>query len=97
MNKTYYTYILSNKRNGTLYIGTTNNLERRILEHKNKEIAGFSKKYETDKLIYFEDSGDVRSAIEREKQLKKWNRKWKLDLIEKSNPKWKDLSEGWFD
>ena len=90
-------YILASKRNGTLYIGVTNNLERRMYEHKNKLIGGFTKKYSVDKLVHYEMINDVRSAIQREKQLKKWNRKWKLELIEKENPEWKDLSEEWFD
>jgi len=90
-------YILASKRNGTLYIGVTNNLERRMYEHKNKLIGGFTKKYSVDKLVHYEMTNDVRSAIQREKQLKKWNRKWKLELIEKENPEWKDLSEEWFD
>ena len=65
--------------------------------HKNKLIGGFTKKYSVDKLVHYEMTNDVRSAIRREKQLKKWNRKWKLELIEKENPEWKDLSEEWFD
>ncbi len=97
MDKNYYVYILASKQNGTLYIGVTNNLERRMYQHKNKLIEGFSKKYCVDKLVHFEMTNDIISAIKREKQLKKWNRKWKLELIEKENPKWKDLSEEWFD
>jgi putative endonuclease len=93
--KTYYVYILASKKNGTLYIGMTNNLQKRLSEHKNKIVPGFSQKYNIDKLVYFEITSDVKSAIAREKQLKKWNRKWKLELIEKSNPQWKDLSEDW--
>ena len=89
--KTYYVYILSNKRNGTLYIGVTNDLLRRVYEHKKKLFKGFSSAYEIDKLIYFEDTNDIHTAIEREKQLKKWDRKWKLELIEEKNPRWKDL------
>ncbi len=68
-----------------------------MYEHKNKLIGGFTKKYSVDKLVHYEMINDVRSAIQREKQLKKWNRKWKLELIEKENPEWKDLSEEWFD
>lgn len=97
MQKTYYTYILTNKRNGTLYIGVTNNLERRISEHKTKTYNGFSAEYDLDMLVYYEDFNDVNLAIAREKQLKKWNRKWKLNLIEKFNPDWKDLAKDWFD
>jgi len=88
---------LASKRNGTLYIGVTNNLERRIYEHKNKIVPGFSKKYNVDKLVFFEFTNDISSAVQREKQLKNWNRKWKVALIENDNPTWKDLSNGWFD
>lgn len=93
--KQYFVYILASKRNGTLYIGVTSNLEKRIFEHKNKLIKGFTEKYNLKILVYYEITNDINSAIRREKQLKKWNRKWKLELIEKSNPKWTDLSEGW--
>ena len=82
----YYIYILANKRNGTLYIGVTSNLVKRVYEHKNNIIEGFSKKYHVHKLVYYEITNDIESAIRREKQLKKWNRKWKLELIEKNNP-----------
>ena len=95
ISKTYYVYVLANKRNGTLYIGVTNDLERRVYEHKNHLIKGFTKKYNVNILVYFEQTGDIQSAIQREKQLKKWNRKWKLELIEKLNPEWKDLSNDW--
>jgi putative endonuclease len=94
--KTYYIYILASKRNGTLYIGITNNLERRIFEHKNKLIKGFTKKYNVNQLVYFEEYADVREALIREKRLKKWNRSWKLEIIEKANPDWEDLSKGLF-
>lgn len=87
----YYIYILTNKRNGTLYIGVTSNLIKRVYEHKNNIIEGFTKKYYIHKLIYYEITNDIESAIRREKQLKKWNRKWKLELIENNNPEWKDL------
>ncbi len=89
--KDYYVYILTNKRNGTLYIGVTNDLIRRRYEHKNNLIEGFTKKYNIHKLVYYEQTNDSYSAIQREKRLKKWNRQWKLKLIEKSNPQWKDL------
>ncbi len=89
--KEYYIYIMASERNGTLYIGVTNDLVRRAYEHKNKLIEGFTKKYGIHKLVYFEQTSDVESAIAREKQMKKWNRKWKLRLIEESNPGWKDL------
>lgn len=94
--KNYYVYILANKRNGTLYIGVTNNLEKRVAEHKAKIVEGFTKKYDVSLLVYFEESSDVNSAIAREKQLKKWNRDWKIRMIEKFNPNWDDLSKDWF-
>ncbi len=89
--KSYYVYILASKRNGTLYIGVTSDLKKRIWEHKNNLVEGFTKKYKVNLLVYYESTNDVRSAITREKQLKKWNRKWKIGLIEKNNPQWKDL------
>ena len=91
MLKTFFVYILASKRNGTLYIGLTNDLVRRSYEHKNKVHKGFTKAYNVHMLIYHEVFGDISAAIEREKQLKKWNRRWKLQLIEKHNPKWEDL------
>ena len=87
----YYVYILASKKNGTLYIGVTSDLVKRAYEHKNNIIDGFTKKYNIHKLVYYEISDDIESAIRREKQLKKWNRKWKMNLIEKNNPEWKDL------
>lgn len=87
----YYVYIITNKHNTVLYVGMTNNIERRMCEHKQKEINGFSEKYQLDKLVYLEQTEDVRSAIEREKQLKRWHRKWKVNLITSLNPKWNDL------
>jgi len=94
--KQFYIYILTNKKYGVLYIGVTNNLERRIYEHKNKLVDGFTKKYNLDKLVHFEETESVRAAIEREKQLKKWNRRWKLNLINRDNPEWEDLAEKLF-
>jgi putative endonuclease len=79
------------KENGTLYIGMTNDLLRRVYEHKKKIVKGFTTKYGADKLVYFEETNDVGGAIQREKQLKKWRRKWKLRLIESMNPEWNDL------
>ena len=79
----YYVYLLSSKKNGTLYIGVTNDLERRMFEHKNKLVSGFTAKYNVNKLMYFEDFQYVNDALKREKQLKNWNRQWKIDLIEK--------------
>jgi putative endonuclease len=93
MKNQYYVYILTNKSNKVLYIGVTNNLERRIYEHKNKMVDGFTKKYNLTKLVYLEATSDVQSAIEREKQLKNWHRDWKLNLINSFNPMWKDLSK----
>ena len=91
----YYTYILSNWNNHVLYIGVTSNLLRRLCEHKNELVDGFSKKYHTHKLVYFETTNDVRVALEREKQLKKWSRVKKNALISAKNPMWKDLSDEW--
>jgi len=91
--KDYYIYILTNKKHGTLYIGVTNNLNRRVYEHKNGIIEGFTKRYNLNKLVYFEQTNDINSAILREKRLKKWNRAWKIQLIESINPEWIDLSE----
>ncbi len=90
--KNYYVYILTNKSK-TLYIGVTNNLERRIFEHKNKLIDGFSKKYNLTRLVYFEVLNSIEDAIKREKQLKNWHRQWKINLIEEHNKGWKDLSQ----
>jgi putative endonuclease len=87
----YYVYILASKKNGTLYIGVTNNLIKRVYEHKNDLVEGFTKKYGVHKLVYYEQTESVYSAIQREKQLKKWNRSWKIELIEKLNPDWDDL------
>lgn len=91
MYKNYYVYIISNDKNGTLYIGVTNNLHRRIYEHKNKLIKGFSSKYSLDKLVYYEIFDSVENAILREKRLKKYRRLNKVILIEKNNPEWEDL------
>jgi len=89
--KYYYVYILASKRNGTLYIGVTSNLIKRIYEHKNNLVEGFTKRYQVHNLVYYEIYEDVREAILREKRMKKWNRRWKIELIEKMNPEWKDL------
>jgi putative endonuclease len=87
----YFVYILASKKNGTLYIGITNDLVERVWQHKNKIADGFTKDYNVDKLVYFEETPDVLGAITREKQLKKWNRVWKIRIIEEKNPDWKDL------
>ena len=91
----YYVYILSNWCDSVLYIGVTNNLARRLYEHRNHLVKGFAEKYQTNKLVYFETTGDVRAALEREKQLKGWTRVKKNTLIAKSNPNWIDLSADW--
>ena len=91
MEGKYYIYIIASQRNGTLYIGVTNSLLRRIYEHKCGLVEGFTKKYKVHILVYYEKYNDVRNAIEREKILKKWNRKWKINLIQKDNPEWRDL------
>ena len=92
-NCLYYIYILTNWNNKVLYIGVTNNLERRTYEHKNKMVDGFTKKYNVNKLVYFESTENVKSAIEREKQIKGWLRQRKNELVEEINPQWNDLSE----
>ncbi len=92
-DKQYYVYILANKRRGTLYIGVTNDLIRRVHEHKNNYVDGFTKKYNVHQLVYYEIAEDIGSAMKREKQMKKWRRQWKIELIEKNNSNWKDLYE----
>ena len=89
----YYVYILTNKKNGTLYIGITNDLLRRIYEHKNKLTPGFTHHYSLHKLVYFETFDEVKEAILKEKQMKKWKREWKLNKINEFNPDWNDLYE----
>ena len=89
--KQFYVYILASKRNGTLYIGVTNDLIRRVYEHKNDLAAGFTKKYGVHRLVWYEQCDEIAPAIQREKRLKKWNRQWKIELIEKDNPDWNDL------
>ncbi len=92
----FYVYILASKKNGVLYIGLTNELERRLYEHKNKVLKGFTYKYNVDKLVYYEEFETYEEAFTRERRLKKWNRNWKIRLIEKENSEWDDLSAGWF-
>ena len=92
--KQYYVYIMTN-RSGTLYIGVTNNLERRVCEHKQKLVPGFTSRYNINRLVYFETTSNINSAIAREKQIKGWLRSKKLALIETTNPQWRDLSEDW--
>lgn len=94
--KYYYVYILASKKNGTLYIGVTSNLIKRVTEHKDGRLEGFTKKYNVKKLVYYDSCTDVYAAIKREKNLKKWNREWKINLIEKDNPEWVDLYDSLF-
>lgn len=89
--KSYYVYMMTSEKNGTIYTGVSNNLLRRVAKHKRKEVKGFTEKYNVNILVWYEQTNDVRIAIEREKQIKKWKRKWKIRLIEKTNPEWKDL------
>jgi putative endonuclease len=89
--KQFYVYILASDMYGTLYIGVTSDLKKRVWEHKNKVVEGFTGKYSVDKLVHYEIFEDAGNAIKREKRYKKWNREWKLDLIQKSNPGWNDL------
>jgi putative endonuclease len=96
MSKQYYVYIMTN-RSGTLYIGVSNDLVRRVHEHKTKCVRGFTAKYNLTQLVYYEAGADIREAIAREKQLKGWRRSKKLALINSSNPEWNDLSDAWFD
>lgn len=90
-NRQFYTYILANKINTVLYIGVTSDLIKRVYEHKNKFVNGFSEKYNLNKLVYYEVSESIITAIEREKQLKRWHRNWKENLIKESNPRFEDL------
>ena len=87
----YFVYILASKKNGVLYVGVTNNLIRRIYEHKNNLVDGFTKQYFIHKLVYFEETNSIEEAILREKRIKEWKRRWKIELIEKNNPHWNDL------
>lgn len=89
--KSYWLYIMASSRNGTLYVGVTSNLPRRVYEHKEKLLEGFTKKYSIDKLVYAEEFKYINDAIYREKCIKKWNRAWKIKLIEKQNTDWNDL------
>ena len=93
--RTSYVYLLTNWNNKMMYVGVTNNLERRLYEHKQKLMPGFTEKYNVNKLVYFEETNDVRVALEREKEIKKWRREKKNRLVETANPEWKDLSAGW--
>ena len=97
MTNQYYVYILTNRTNRVLYTGVTNDLVRRVYEHREKFVEGFTKKYNVTKLVYYETTGDIESAIVREKQIKGWLRKKKITLIESVNPEWRDLSLDWAD
>jgi putative endonuclease len=89
--RVYYVYILASRIGGTLYVGVTNDLVRRVYQHREKLVRGFTKKYGVDLLVYYEAFGEVGAAIRREKQMKRWNRAWKVHLIEEKNPNWDDL------
>lgn len=96
--KEYYVYIMTNYSKTVLYTGVTNDIERRVFEHKQKvDPKGFTTKYKVDQLMWFETHNDVDIAIQREKLIKKWRRQWKFELIEKENPEWIDLSKDWYD
>lgn len=95
MTGRYYVYLLTNWNNKVIYLGVTNNLERRLYEHKNKLVKGFSEKYNVNKLVYFEETQDITAAIAREKEIKKCRREKKNQLVNRMNPNWKDLSSGW--
>nr|VFK24547.1 MAG: putative endonuclease [Candidatus Kentron sp. LPFa]VFK64944.1 MAG: putative endonuclease [Candidatus Kentron sp. UNK]VFK71339.1 MAG: putative endonuclease [Candidatus Kentron sp. UNK] len=92
----YFVYLLTNWDGKVMYVGVTNDLQRRVYEHKHKLADGFTKKYNVNKLVYFEETNDIQAAIAREKEIKKWRREKKNNLVVKKNPEWKDLSEGWF-
>ena len=91
--KTYYVYMMASRKEGTLYIGVTNDLIRRVLQHKNDVHEGFTHRYGVHRLVWYESTTDVYAAIQREKRLKKWRREWKIELIEENNPNWEDLYE----
>ena len=95
MFRQYYVYIMTN-RSRTLYVGVTNDLERRVYEHKSASVEGFTKRYKINRLVYFDATSSIEGAISREKEIKRWRRSKKIDLIEAENPGWKDLSDGWY-
>ena len=95
MSSSYYVYLLTNWNDQVIYVGVTNNLERRLYEHKHKLVQGFTAKYNVNKLVYFEETPDVNAALYREKEIKKWRREKKNNLVTSMNPEWQDLSEGW--
>ncbi len=87
----YFVYILASKKHGTLYVGVTNDLYRRVQQHTEKQVKGFTEEYAVNTLVYYEETNSIQAALQREKRLKKWNRQWKIELIESTNPEWKDL------
>ena len=93
IEKAYYVYLITNWNNKVIYVGMTNDLQRRIFEHKEKQVKGFTEKYNVHKLVYFEQTSDVETALNREKEIKKWRREKKDKLVEDTNPSWRDLSE----
>ena len=93
VERTYWVYLLASKKNGTLYIGVTNDLSRRVYEHRTKAVPGFTRKYNVTMLVWYESYGDINEAIAREKSMKRWHRAWKIDLIRDFNPEWLDLYE----
>ena len=95
MNRTYAVYIMTNYSQTSFYIGITGNLQKRVWEHKNKFVEGFTKRYNIDRLVYYELTDSVETALNREKQLKRWHRDWKINLIKEMNPQFKDLSIDW--
>lgn len=96
MSHNYYVYLLTNRKHGALYIGVTNNLEKRLSEQKLGEVKGFTQKYQLNKLVYYEHFANIKDAIAREKELRKWQRQWKINLFVKENPDWDDISIEWF-
>ena len=93
LTRSYYVYLLASRRHGTLYLGVTSDLPKRVWQHKQGLIEGFTKRHGVKTLVWYEQTESIESAIAREKQIKKWNRDWKIELIESSNPQWKDLCE----
>ena len=94
LTRSYYVYLMASRRRGTLYVGVTNDLAKRVCQHKQGSIEGFTKRYGVKTLVWYEQTDSIESAIVREKQIKKWKRDWKIELIESGNPQWKDLYEG---
>jgi len=91
---TYFVYLMASQKNGTLYVGVTNDLVRRVFEHKNDLVEGFTRRYGVHTLVWFESTSSIEAAIQREKQLKNWKREWKVGLIEQLNPDWNELYDG---